>query len=146
MSEYASNFVAYLQLVRSRGITIRVVPNGEHGAISMEELKVSIDDSVKLIAPTHVPTNGGLVNPVEEAGEIAGKAGILYLSQRMPLHRAMPIDVKRIECDMLSATGRKFLRGAAAGNGIPLRSARTSQMLERRDSDETPRPAAYGHF
>ncbi len=111
MAEYASNFIAFLQAAHRTGAIIKVIPNDEYGAISTDALKNSIDNRVKLIALTHVPTNGGLVNPAEEVGQIARQAGVLYLLDACQSVGQMPINVQRIGCDVLSATGRKFLRG-----------------------------------
>jgi cysteine desulfurase / selenocysteine lyase len=111
VAEYASNFIAYLQVARRTGAEVRVIPNDSDGALSVEELKRSIDRDVKLISLTHIPTNGGLINPAEEVGAIAKEAGILFLLDACQSVGQMPVDVERIGCDMLSATGRKFLRG-----------------------------------
>lgn len=111
MAEYASNYMAFLQVARKTGAAVEVIPNDEHGQISIAALRRALDARVKLIAITHVPTNGGLVNPAAEVGRVAREAGVLYLLDACQSVGQMPINVDVIGCDMLSATGRKFLRG-----------------------------------
>lgn len=111
VSEYASNFIAFLQAAEKTGARIRVIPNDESGAISIDDLEKALDETVKLIAISHVPTNGGLIHPAEVVGKIARDHGVLYLLDACQSIGQMPVDVQRIGCHMLSATGRKYLRG-----------------------------------
>jgi cysteine desulfurase / selenocysteine lyase len=113
-AEYASNVIALLQVARRTGAVIEVIENDETGQLCVSDLRRRLDDRngpVKLVAITHVPTQGGLVNPAEEVGAATREAGVPYLLDACQSIGQMPVDVQRIGCDMLSATGRKFLRG-----------------------------------
>lgn len=113
-NEYASNYIGFLQVKQRTGASVEVVPSDEHGQISLPALRGMIDERVKLIALTHVPTNGGLVQPAAAVGAIAREAGILYLLDACQSIGQIPLNIKEIGCDILSATGRKFLRGPRA--------------------------------
>jgi len=128
-SEYASNYLAYLQVSRRRGVRIDLIPDNEYGELDTEAAARLLDEDVKLISITHVPTNGGLVNPAAAIGQLARSAGCYYLLDACQSVGQMPIDVAAVGCDFLSSTGRKFLRGPR-GTGFLYASDRALAEVE----------------
>jgi cysteine desulfurase/selenocysteine lyase len=140
--EYASSYVSYLQAQRRRGVAVEVIPDDEHGQVSIDALARLLDDGdagggdsgrgpVGLVAVTHVPTNGGVVNPVEDVGRLCRAAGVPFLLDACQSVGQLPVDVEAVGCDFLAATGRKFLR-APRGTGF---------LYARRSRFETMDPA-----
>ncbi len=111
-SEYVSNWAAYLHVRDTRGVEVVVVPDDEHGGIDLTRLEEMAGDApTSLITLNHMPTNGGLVNPAAEVGSIARSRDIPFLLDACQTVGQVPIDVDEIQCDMLTATSRKYLRG-----------------------------------
>ncbi|WP_336203829.1 aminotransferase class V-fold PLP-dependent enzyme [Nonomuraea sp. LPB2021202275-12-8] len=128
-AEYASNVIAFLQVARRTGAHIEVVDDDEHGQLSVKDLQRRLDDDVKLVAVTHVPTQSGLVNPAAEIGRLTRAAGVPFLLDACQSVGQLPVNVQDIGCDMLSATGRKFLRGPR-GTGFLYVSDRLVETME----------------
>ena len=127
-AEYASNYLAYLQLVRQRGVVVETIPSTASGETCVDSLRSMIDDRVRLIAITQVPTNGGLVNPVEAIGAVAREHDIFYIVDACQSAGQMPLDVRRIQCDVLTATSRKFLRGPRGVGFLYVRAAALDRL------------------
>lgn len=109
VSDYASNYLSYLH--HPAKPVIKVLPNNVNGDERVDLLADMITEKTKLVSITHMPTNSGHVAPVESIGKVCKEKGVLFLLDACQSLGQYPIDVSKIQCDMLSATGRKYLRG-----------------------------------
>lgn len=109
--EYASNAVAALHRAQADGAVVEVVPSDPAGQIDLDALAVMLDERVRIVSLVHVPTNGGLVNPVREVTELAHAQGAFVLLDACQSIGQLRVDVTELGVDALTGTGRKWLRG-----------------------------------
>jgi selenocysteine lyase/cysteine desulfurase len=137
--EYAANAVALLRRAEETGATVERVPSDESGALSVPALRALLDERVKLVSLVHVPSNGGLVNPVREATEAAHEAGALVLLDACQSVGQLPVRVRELGVDLLSGTARKWLRGPR-GTGFLVARQAIAHRLRPRLIDHTGAP------
>lgn len=112
VNDYVSNQIAFLSLQKRFGIKIVRADDDRRGGVSVDDMAAKIKSlRPRLVAVTHVPTNSGLVQPVEAIGPLCREHDVLYLVDACQSVGQLPVDVSAIQCDFLTATCRKFLRG-----------------------------------
>lgn len=111
--DYVSNHIAFIQLRRLKKIELVVAPvDPSLGGVDLTAMEQLIKKhQPKLVAVTHIPTNSGLIQDVEAIGKMCRENNIWYLVDACQSAGQLPLDIKKIGCDFLSATFRKFLRG-----------------------------------
>lgn len=108
---YGANAVGFSLARQRRGVRIEVLPSGGDGQVDLSALEQRVGSDVALIALTHIPTSEGIVNPAAEVGLIANGAEIPFLLDACQSVGHLCVDVGEYGVDMLSSTGRKYLRG-----------------------------------
>ncbi len=117
-NDYISNQLMYLSLARRFGIEIVRAPDAPEGGVDPVAMGRLIRERMpRLVAVTHVPTNSGLVQPIEAIGRACREAGVWYLVDACQSVGQIPVRVDAVGCDFLAATARKFLRGPR-GSGV----------------------------
>ncbi len=128
-AEYASNAIALLQLCQRSGAEIVLVENDEHGQIDLAALAEALaHHDVALVSLVHVPTQSGLVNPAAAVGQLCQDAGVTFVLDACQSVGQLPLDVTQLGCDVLTGTGRKFLRGPRGTGFLYMRQALLEQV------------------
>lgn len=110
--DYISNQIAFLSLQKRFGIEIVRGGNRPEGDLDLVHFKqLMLKHKPILVAVTHIPTNSGLIQPVEAVGEMCREQNIWYLVDACQSVGQISVDVQTIHCDFLTTTARKFLRG-----------------------------------
>jgi selenocysteine lyase/cysteine desulfurase len=127
--EYGSNLMGLYHRKKCLGIELEMIPQNESGEISLDRLENMIKKRrPKLLVITHIPSQGGIVNPIKEIGKLANRYNTFYLLDATQSVGHLDIDVKKIQCDALCGTGRKFLRGPRGTGFVYLKEDRLKEL------------------
>ena len=111
-NDYISNQLMYLSLSRRTGLQVLRADDQPEGGVDPASIRALIRrHRPTLVAVSWIPTNSGLVQPVEAIGKICAEEAVPYLVDACQAVGQMPVDVSNLRCDFLAATARKFLRG-----------------------------------
>ncbi|MBL7876461.1 MAG: aminotransferase class V-fold PLP-dependent enzyme [Cyclobacteriaceae bacterium] len=129
--DYISNQIAFLSLQKRFKIKILRAASLPTGGVDVADMKKLIDaHHPKLVSLTHVPSNSGMIQPVEEVGKLCKERDLYYLVDGCQSVGQIPVNVQKIHCDFLSGTLRKFLRGPRGAGFLYVSDKIIDQKLE----------------
>ncbi|MDQ2588127.1 aminotransferase class V-fold PLP-dependent enzyme [Saccharothrix yanglingensis] len=130
-AEYAGTAIPILRRTREVGAVAEVVPSDPRGQVDLDALTAMLDERVKLVSLTHAPTNSGLVNPAREVAAAAHEVGALVLLDACQSIGQLPVRADELGVDVVTGTGRKWLRGPR-GTGVLVVRRAAAEVLRPR--------------
>jgi cysteine desulfurase / selenocysteine lyase len=115
---YNSHYMGLLQLQRTHNIKIDVLPSNSDGSIDASKIEETLDrHATAMVMSTTIGTHCGLINPIAVVGAACKARSIIHMVDACQAIGQLRVDVDEIGCDVLTSTGRKWLRGPR-GTGL----------------------------
>ncbi len=131
--EHNSNYVPWLTLRDTAGITLRRSPSGKDGLFDIEAFKKTMKHDVKLVSVSQCSNVTGCTVPVKEVAEIAHDFGALVMVDGAQGAPHIPVDLKKLDVDLYATSFHKML----GPSGIGMLYGKTEVL-------ENLRPRLYG--
>lgn len=145
-AEYPSAMYSYAYLRDRFGVEVDIAPDDGHGQVDVTAMRSLVTDRTRLVAATHMPTFSGLINPVAAVGQVAREAGVPFLLDACQSAGQLHLDVDEIGCDMLTAAGRKFVRGPRGSAFLWVRDSALARLRPAFADNHSAEWSAPGQF
>ncbi len=96
------------EFLEKMGFEVTCLPVNKEGSISLDDLEKSIKDKTILVSIMHANNEIGTIQPVREIGRICREKGVLFHTDAVQSFLKIPIDVKEMNIDLLSASSHKL--------------------------------------
>ena len=94
--------------LEKQGFEVTYLPVDGDGRVSVADVEKAITDQTILISVMAANNEIGTLEPIAEIGALAHAHGILFHTDAVQAVGAIPLDVQKMNIDMLSMSGHKF--------------------------------------
>ena len=103
------------QNLESKGFEVTYLDVDKNGFVNLETLENSIRQDTILISVMFANNEIGTIEPIQKIAKIAHKNGIIFHTDAVQACGNIPIDVQKMEIDMLSLSGHKIYAPKGVG-------------------------------
>ena len=108
-------------LERNAHISLTIVPCDPFGYVSTDDVAAAIRPNTALVVVNHCSNVTGTVNDIEAVGAVVRRCNAIFLVDASQSAGVYPIDVEKMNIDILAFTGHKALHGLQGIGGIYVR-------------------------
>lgn len=116
-----NSVVRPLHALAKMGAVVTKIPASLDCGLSVAEVKKILRPNTKMLVCTHVSNVTGTVNDIEALGALCRERGILFLVDAAQSAGIRPIDVQKMNIDLLAFPGHKGLFGPQGTGGLYIR-------------------------
>lgn len=118
------------QYLESQGFEITYLPVDEYGLVDPNELKKAIKDSTILVSIMYANNEIGTIEPIQELANVSHEKGVLFHTDAVQAVGNVPIDVKKLDVDMLSMSAHKIYGPKGVGALYIRKGLRIDTLLQ----------------
>ena len=117
------------QFLEKRGFDVTYLPVDGEGFVNPADLEKSIKDTTILVTIMHANNEIGVLQPLEELIDIAHRKGVYFHTDAVQSTGKIPVDVKALGVDMLSASSHKIYGPKGVGIFYKKKGVKIDPML-----------------
>ncbi|MGE4284679.1 MAG: aminotransferase class V-fold PLP-dependent enzyme [Clostridia bacterium] len=110
-----------LKKLESLGVALSIAKADAEGQVNIIEILKHIKKNTQMIVVTHASNVTGTINPVNEIGKLARKYNLIYMVDAAQTAGIYPVDVEKMNVDILAFPGHKGLLGPQGTGGLYIR-------------------------
>lgn len=94
--------------LKKQGFKITKLPADKYGLINPKDVENAIEGKTILVSIIHASNEIGTIEPIEEIGKICKEKGVYFHTDASQSFGKMPIDVNKMNIDLLTASSHKI--------------------------------------